>query len=139
MVSFGEVTITSELNADPLTFNVTCTSMNGPVTSVAWTVNGSPVPNKNNPITTRTVDDTVNGTYTLTLSVTGILTGTYRCEVTSVRPEGIMVSPGMYNTSAEMTVSGEYNINGVKVVDHKICYSMDTIHGAKVRTLNFKF
>ena len=108
MVSFGGMNITPELDA-PLTFDVTCTSVNGPVTSVAWTVNSSPVPNENNPITTLTVDDTVNGTYTLTLSVTGILTGTYRCEVTSVRAEDINTSPGMHVTSAEMTISGEYN------------------------------
>ena len=79
MVTFGDVTITSELNADPLTFNVTCTSVDGPVTSVAWTVDGSPVPSENNPITTRTVDDTETGAYTLTLSVTGRLTGIYNC------------------------------------------------------------
>ena len=106
-MSFGAVNITSVLNADPLTFNVTCISVNGPVTSVAWTVNGSPVPSENNPITTRTVDDTVTGAYTLTLSVTGILTGTYNCTVTSVRPEGIDMSPGMHITSAEMMISGE--------------------------------
>ena len=109
VVSFGEVSVTSELNADPLTFNVTCTSVDGPITSVAWTVDGSPVPSENNPITTRTVDDTETGAYTLTLSVTGILTGTYNCTVTSVRPEGISKFPGMYVTSANMTISGEYN------------------------------
>ena len=105
----GEVTVTSELNTNPLTFNVTCTSMSGPVTSVAWTVDGSPVPNENNPITTRTVDDTETGAYTLTLSVTGRLTGTYNCTVTSVRPEDVDFSPGMHVTSAEMMISGEYD------------------------------
>ena len=99
-MSFGGVTVTSELNADPLTFTVTCTSMNGPVTSVDWTV-----------------DDTTTGAYTLTLSVTGRLTGTYNCTVTSVRPEGIRFSPGMHITSAEMMVSGEcssvYHINSL--------------------------
>ena len=110
MVTFGEVIVTSErLNADPLTFNVTYKSVNGPVTSVTWTVDGSPVPSENNPITTRTVDDTETGAYTLTLSVTGRLTGTYTCTVTSVRPDYAKFSPGMYVTSAEMTVSGEYN------------------------------
>ena len=109
MVTFGVVIVTSELNAVPLTFNVTCTSVNGPVTSVAWTVDGSPVPSENNPITTRTVDDTTTGAYTLTLSVTGRLTGTYRCEVISVRPENVTASPDMHVTSAEMTISGEYS------------------------------
>ena len=109
VVTFGKVTITSELNADPLTFNVTCTSMYGPVTSVAWTVDGSPVPSENNPVTTRTVDNTITGAYTLTLSVTGRLTGTYNCTMTSVRPEYIRFSPGMHVTSAEMTISGKYD------------------------------
>ena len=109
MVTFGKVTVTSEFNADPLTFDLTCTSVNGPVTSVAWTVDGSPVPSENDPTTTRTVDDTVNGTYTLTLSVTGRLIGTYRCEVTSVRQEDINMSLGMRVTSAEMMISSEYN------------------------------
>ena len=108
MVTFGVVTVTSELNADPLTFNVTCTSVGGPVTSVAWTVNGSPVPSENNPITTWTVDDTETGAYILTLSVTGRLTGIYRCEVTSVRPNYVRFSPGMYVTSAERMISGKY-------------------------------
>ena len=107
VVIFGNVTVTSELNANPLTFNVTCISENGPVTSVVWTVDGSPVPSENNPITTRTVDNTTTGAYTLTLSVTGMLRGTYRCEVTSVRPVKIELSPGMHVTSAEMTVSGD--------------------------------
>ena len=109
MVTFGKVTVTSELNADPLTFNVTCISVNGPVTGVVWTVDGSPVPSENNPITTRTVDNTTTGAYTLTLSVTGRLTGTYRCEVTSVRPENVWISPGMYVTSAEMMIVGKYS------------------------------
>ena len=108
-MSFGGVTVTSELNADMLTFNVTCTTVSGPVTSIAWTVDGSPVPSDNNPITTRTVDNTETGAYTLTLSVTGVLTGTYNCTVTSVRPEDINTSPGMHVTSAAMTISGEYN------------------------------
>ena len=77
------------------------------MTSVEWTVNGSQVPSKNNPITTQTVDNTTTGAYTLTLSVTGILTGTYRCKVTSVRPEGIKESPGMHVSSAEKTIVGE--------------------------------
>ena len=110
VVTFGKVTVTSELNADLLTFNVTCTSMYGPVTSVAWTVDGGPVPNENNPITTRKLDNTTTGAYTLTLSVTGRLTGTYNCIVTSVRPEDIRFSPGTHVTSAEMTISGEYDI-----------------------------
>ena len=109
MVTFGEVTVTSELNADPLTFDVTCTSVNGPVTSVAWTVDGSPVPSENNPIVTRTVDNTETGAYTLTLSMTGRLTGTYNCTVTSVRPEEEVPVPGMHVTSDNMTISGEYN------------------------------
>ena len=109
MLTFGKVTVTSELSTDPLTFNVTCTSVNGPVTSVAWTVDGSPVPSENNPITARTVDNTTTGAYTLTLSVTGRLTGTYNCTVTSVRPEDIRFSPGMLVTSAEATISGEYD------------------------------
>ena len=109
VVTFGEVTITSELNADPLTFNVTCTTLYGPVTSVAWRVDGSPVPNENNPITTQTVDNTTTGAYTLTLSVTGRLTGTYNCRVTSVRPEFVRLAPRMYVTSAEMTISGKYD------------------------------
>ena len=109
-MSFGAVTVTSELNADPLTFNVTCTSVNGPVTSVEWTVNGSPVPSENNPITTRTVDDTVTGAYTLTLSVTGILTGLYRCNVTSLRASDNPLFGNVITRSAEMNVSGEYII-----------------------------
>ena len=111
-MTFGEVTVTSErLDADSLTFNVTCTSMYGPVTSVAWTVDGSPVPSENNPVTTRAVDNTETGAYTLTLSVTGRLTGTYNCTVTSVRPDDDIVkySRGMHVTSAEKTISGEYN------------------------------
>ena len=106
VVSFGEITITSMLNVFPPTFNVTCLSVDGPVTSVAWTVDGSPVPSENNPITTRTLNDTITGAYILTLSVTGRLTGTYQCTVTSLRPNDDSVPPGMYVTSA---VSGEYN------------------------------
>ena len=81
--------------------------------SVAWELgdpsgyNFKAVPN--NPVVTRTLTDDVTGAYTLTLSVTERLTGMYRCEVTSVRPDDIMVSPGMYVTSEEMTISGEYN------------------------------
>ena len=109
VVSFGEVTVTSELNNMTLIFNVTCFSVNGPVTSVAWTVDGSRVPSENNPATTQTVDNTMTGAYTLTLSVMGRLMGIYRCTITSLRPESISTSPGMYVTSAEMTVSGKYN------------------------------
>ena len=107
VVSFGEITITSGPNVFPLTFNVTCLSVGGPVTNVAWTVDGSPLPSENNPITTQTLDNTTTGAYTLTLSVTGRLTGVYQCTVTSLRPNNRSIPPSMYNTSAEMTVSGE--------------------------------
>ena len=109
VVSFGEVTVTSGLSVFPLTFNVTCFSVGGPVTSVAWTVDGSPLPSENNSTTTRTLDDTTTGAYTLTLSVTGRLTGIYQCTVTSLRPNDLSMPSGMYVTSAEMTVLGEYN------------------------------
>ena len=92
VVSFGEVIVTSERNADPPTLNVTCNSLDGPVTGVEWTVDGRPVPSGNNPITTQTVDNATTGAYTLTLSMTGILIGTYRCEVTSQRPTQIPTS-----------------------------------------------
>ena len=67
----------------------------------------------NNSIITWTVDDTKTGPclYNLTLSVTEILTGTYRCEVTSVRPEGIDHSPGMHVSSANMEIAGEPGSN----------------------------
>ena len=92
-MTFGGFAVTSErLNVIPLTFNVTCTSRNGPVTSVEWMrrsasgTNFAPIPQQFNPITTQTVVDTETGTYTLTLCVTGILFGVFRCEVTSARP-----------------------------------------------------
>ena len=102
-VSFGDVTITSKLNADPLTFNVTCFSTGGPVSSVAWTLNDSVVPD--NAITTREVTDTVDGAYTLTLSAAGRVSGTCKCEVTALRPREI---PNIATVSAEMELRGKY-------------------------------
>ena len=101
-VSFGSVTITSKLNADPLTFNVTCFSTGGPVSSVAWTLNDSAVPD--NAIITREVTDTVDGAYTLTLSAAGRVSGTCKCEVTSLRPRQ---TPNTATVSAEMELGGK--------------------------------
>ena len=105
-VTFGEFILTSErLNVVPQTFNVTCTSTNGPVTSVEWMYRANtaestfgPILDEFNPITTQTVDDTETGAYTLTLSVTGILFGYIRCDVTSARPTQ---DPSSVTVSAE--------------------------------------
>ena len=114
-MTFGEFILTSErLNIVPQTFNVTCTSRNGPVTSVEWMTRAvtsgtifGPIPEEFSSITAQSVDDTETGTYTLTLSVTGILFGFIRCDVTSARPTQ---DPSSVTVSAEGRSPGKTEI-----------------------------
>ena len=75
-------------------FTLTCISSGGPATSVTWARNSEAVANG-----MRTVlNDSVNATYTHTLTVTGRLGGDYQCNVSNNKPS---------NDSSNITLQGD--------------------------------
>ena len=93
IVSPGNLEVTSlqfQLTTDPNvttpTFNLTCISTGGPVTTFSWRRDGALVTNNNSyNIAAPVVTDAVSGTYSLNLTVTGRRAGRYECSVTNSR------------------------------------------------------
>ena len=90
-----QLSLTSDLTADPPVFTLTCVSTGGPATTVTWTRDGTAVTGG----TSQTVVDQLAITYHNTLMVTGRLPGDYTCSVSNDRTD----QPS--NTS--LTVAGE--------------------------------
>ena len=78
--------LTTDPNATTPTFNLTCISTGGPVTTFSWRRDGALVTNNNSyNIATPIVTDPMSGTYSLTLTVMGRQAGQYECSVTNSR------------------------------------------------------
>ena len=74
-------TVNSDLNGDSLQFIFTCTSTDGPATSVTWTRDSETVPGG-----MTVFNNAVTAQYTHTLTVTERLGGQYQCNVTNNKP-----------------------------------------------------
>ena len=87
VVSSVQFQLTSELIATTPTFNLTCTSTDGPATTVSWTVNNHTLAEDSaHHITSQVLTDAETATYTHTLTVTGRLVGEYECTVSNNKP-----------------------------------------------------
>ena len=87
MVSSVQFQLTSKLDAPTPTFTLTCTSTDGPATTVSWTVNNSTVTEDSaHNITSQVLTDPETATYNHTLTVTGRLVGEYQCTVSNNKP-----------------------------------------------------
>ena len=79
--------LTSEPNVLTPTFTLTCTSTDGPATTVSWTVNNSAVTeDRAYCVTSQVLTDSITATYEHTLTVTGRLVGEYECNVSNNKP-----------------------------------------------------
>ena len=90
-----QLSLTTNLTADPPVFTLTCVSTGGPATTVTWTRNGAAVPGD----TSQTVVDRQAITYFNTLMVTGREPGNYTCSVSNDRTD--------QPSTASLTVAGE--------------------------------
>ena len=75
-------TVDSDLHGASPQFTLTCISTGGPATIVAWTRDSDTVTEG----TETLLDDRETGQYTHTLTVTGRLTGLYKCTVANDKP-----------------------------------------------------
>ena len=74
-------TVDSDLNGESPQFTLTCTSTDGPATTVTWTRDSETVSGGMS-----VLDDPVTAQYTHTLTVTGRLGGQYQCTVSNSKP-----------------------------------------------------
>ena len=86
-------TVDSDLKGESPQFTLTCISIGGPATTVAWTRNSKTLSGG-----MTVLDDTVTAQYTHTLTVTGRLGGQYQCTVSNNKPS---------EASASLTVRGK--------------------------------
>ena len=74
--------LNSELTAVDAQFTLTCTSTDGPATTVTWTRDAEEVPGERLTV----LDNATTAQYTHTLTVTGRLGGLYTCTVANSIP-----------------------------------------------------
>ena len=88
-------TVDSDVNGASPQFTLTCTSTDGPATTVTWTRDSVTVTEGNETV----LDNRTTSQYTHTLTVTVRLGGLYTCTVANNRPS---------KASAELNVQGTY-------------------------------
>ena len=91
----------SDLNGESPQFTLTCTSIGGPATTVAWTRDSETVSGG-----ISVLDDPVTAQYTHTLTETGRLGGLYQCTVSNNKPSTA-------NAIAQLSVEGSAYSNCV--------------------------
>ena len=105
LYSAGDVTIPggmtfivdSDLNGESPQFTLTCTSTDGPATTVTWTRDSETV--SGGMFSNSTVlNNAMTAHYTHTLTVTGRLGGEYQCNVSNNKPS---------TATAQFTVAGK--------------------------------
>ena len=84
-VGIVQFMLTTALTAETPMFTLTCTSSGGPATTVTWERNGVQLMNDSEYSISQVVENTVQAVYSNQLSVTGRLTGSYRCDVDNIR------------------------------------------------------
>ena len=97
--SIGKVNIRGQIefkllcavNATTPLFTLTCNSTGGPATIVTWTRNSFPVPDNSDYRLSQILVDRRAGSYSNTLTVTGMKPGNYQCTVNNAR--GSATSP----------------------------------------------
>ena len=94
-------TVDSDLNGESPQFTLTCTSTDGPATTVTWT-RGSETASGGMFSSTTVLNNATTAQYTHTLTVTGRLGGQYQCTVSNNRPS---------QDSANFTVQGTVDTN----------------------------
>ena len=77
--------LTTALTAETPMFTLTCTSSGGPATAATWERDGVQLMDDSQYSISQVVEDTVQAVYSIRLSVTGRLTGSYRCTVDNIR------------------------------------------------------
>ena len=90
-----QLSLTTNLTAEPPVFTLTCVSTGGPASNVTWTQDGAAAIGN----TYQTVVDQQAITYHNTLMVTGRLPGSYTCSVSNDRTD--------QPSTAALTVAGE--------------------------------
>ena len=78
-----QLSLTTNLTADPPVFTLTCVSTGGPASNVTWTQDGAAAIGN----TSQTVMDQQAIIYNNTLMVTGRLPGSYTCSVSNDRTD----------------------------------------------------
>ena len=78
-----EFKLLSAYNAAVPMFSLTCTSTDGPATTVVWTRDEDMVPNDSNHIYSQTLVNAQTAQYSNTLTVTGERPGDYQCRVSN--------------------------------------------------------
>ncbi len=80
-----QFTLMTRLTAETPVFTLTCISTGGPATTVTWERDGVQLMNDSPYSISQVVENTVQAVYSNRLSVTGRLTGSYRCSVNNIR------------------------------------------------------
>ena len=80
-----QFTLTSALTAETPVFTLTLTSTGGPTTTVTWERDTVELTDNDEYTISQIVVDTVQAEYSNQLTVTGRLTGDYRCMVFNIR------------------------------------------------------
>ena len=92
-----QLSLTTNLTADPPVFTLTCVSTGGPATTITWTRDGAAATG----VTSQIVLNMTSITYNNTLTVTGREPGNYTCSVANVR-----TAPP---AAASLSVAGEWD------------------------------
>ena len=106
------------MTADPVEFTLTCTSTGGPVTTYAWSRENIEVPEDADHIKFQTLENRKTAEYSLKLTVTGRLLGTYKCLVNTERPQDHQE----FSSSQSINIVGELSMlaNYADIIVHSI-------------------